>query len=106
MLTVISVKDSQGVYQDKQYHNFNVYGLNSDTTNPKVVAGGEVEVMKIKADDFVAILNRNIGALNAPNIKKVEDIIGLYITPVYNRWGNVEDFTLSIPEDPLSYPED
>ena len=98
MKTIISVKESKGEYQGKQYHNFNVYGLDPDTKNSSVVAGAEVEVMKIKADDFIAILNRNIGALNDPNIRRVSDIVGLYITPVYNRWGNVEDFTLAIPE--------
>lgn len=98
-IKVISVKDSQGTYEGKPYHNYNVYGLNSETHNPKVVAGGEVEVMKIKADDFVAILNRNIGALNNPNVKNVVDIIGLHIMPVYNRWGNVEDFTLAVPKE-------
>lgn len=98
MKTIISVKESKGEYQGKQYHNFNVYGLDPNTTNSSVVAGGEVEVMKIKADDFNSILYRNIGALNNPNIKQVTDIIGLYIQPVHNRWGNVEDFTLAVPE--------
>ena len=63
-----------------------------------VVAGAEVEEMKIKADTFVAILNRNFGALNNPEIKQVKDIIGLHISPSYDKFGNVADFTLAIPE--------
>ncbi len=96
--TIVSIKEQQGEYQGKQYHNFVVYGLNPDTTNPQVILGAEVEPMKIKADNFVAILNRNIGAMNNPDIKTVKDILGLYINPVYNKFGGVEDFTLAIPE--------
>lgn len=97
MKTIISVKESKGEFKGKQYHNFNVYGLDPNTTNSSVVAGGEVEVMKIKADNFNAVLYRNIGALDDPDIKQVSDIVGLLIQPVYDRWGNVADFTLSLP---------
>ncbi len=97
-ISIISVKEKQGNYQGKDYHNFNIFGINPDSTNPQVVAGAEVEEMKIKADTFVAILNRNFGALNNPEIKQVKDIIGLHISPSYDKFGNVADFTLAIPE--------
>lgn len=97
-ITIISVKEKQGEYQGKAYHNFNVYGINPESTNPQVVAGAEVKDFKIKADAFVACLNRNIGAMNNPDIKTVKDIIGLYINPVYDEWGHVADFTLAVPE--------
>jgi len=96
--TIISVKEQQGEYQGIHYHNFIVFGLNPNTSNSHVIVGAEVEQMKIKADAFDAILNRNIGALNNPDIKTVKDILGLYINPVYNKFGGVEDFTLAIPE--------
>ncbi len=96
--TIVSIKEQQGEYQGRQYHNFVVYGLNPDTTNPQVILGAEIEQMKVKADSFVAILNRNIGAINNPDIKTVKDILGLYISPVYNKFGGVEDFTLSVPD--------
>lgn len=96
--TIVSIKEQQGEYQGRQYHNYVVYGLNPNTSNPQVIVGGEIEQMKVKADAFVAILNRNIGALNNPEVKTVKDILGLYINPVYNKFGGVDDFTLAIPE--------
>lgn len=96
--TIVSVKEKQGEYNGVKYHNFIVYGINPDTTNSQVVAGAEVEEFKVKADNFVAILNRNIGALNNPDVKFVSDIIGLLISPVYNKFGGVDDFTLAIPD--------
>lgn len=96
--TIISVKEQQGEYQGRQYHNFIVFGLNPDSSNPQVIVGSEVEQMKIKADTFVAVLNRNFGAMNNPNIKTVKDILGLYIVPIYNKFGGVEDFTLAVPD--------
>lgn len=97
-ISIISVKEQKGEYQGKAYHNYVVYGINPDSTNPQVVVGADVEIMKIKADTFVAALNRNIGALGNPNVKQAKDILGLHIAPIYNKWGNVEDFTLAIPE--------
>lgn len=98
MLTIVSVKEKQGEYLGKAYHNYLVYGLNPDSTNTQVVAGVEVEQMKIKADSFIAILSRNIGALNNPDVRTVKDIVGLYITPVYDKYGGVVDFTLAVPD--------
>ncbi len=96
--TIVSVKEQQGEYKGIQYHNYVVYGLNPNTTNPQVIVGAEVEVMKIKSDAFVSILGRNIGAMNNPDVKTVKDILGLYINPVYNKFGGVDDFTLAVPE--------
>ncbi len=96
--TIVSVKEQQGEYQGRQYHNFIVYGLNPNSSNPQVLVGAEVEAMKIKADAFAAILGRNIGALNDPTVKTVKDILGFLISPVYNKFGGVEDFTLAAPE--------
>lgn len=95
---IISVMEKQGEFKDKPYHNFLVYCVEPDTTNPQVRCGCEVDMLKIKADDFVAMLNRNIGALNNPNIKTVKDIVGLHILPVYGKFSVVKDFVLSVPE--------
>lgn len=97
-ITVISVKEKKGEFQGKSYHNFNIFGLSDESTNEQLIAGAEVKEFKIKADRFAECLNRNIGALGNPSVKKVQDIIGLYIMPVYNEFGNVIDFTLSIPD--------
>lgn len=96
--TIVSVKEQKGEYQGRQYHNFVVYGLNPDTTNPQIIVGAEVEQMKIKADNFITILGRNLGALNNPDIKTVKDILGLLISPSYDKFGGVVDFTLAVPE--------
>lgn len=97
-IKIISVKEKKGEYQGKTYHNFNIYGLNPESSNPQIVAGAEVKEFKIKADNFVTSLGRNFGALNDPNLKTVKDIIGLLIDPVYDEWGNMQDFTLTYPK--------
>lgn len=97
-MTVISVKSSVGEYQGVKYDNVLVYAMNPDSTNPKVLAGCEVEQLKIKTPEFNAMLYRNIGALNNPEIKEVKDIIGLMISPTYGKFGVVSDFTLAVPE--------
>lgn len=99
-ITIISVKEQKGEYQGKTYHNYVVYGINPDSKNSQVVCGSDVEQMKVKAEVFLAALNRNIGALGNPNVKDVRDMLGLHIVPVYNKWGNVDDFVLAIPEKP------
>lgn len=103
--TIISVKEKQGTFEKDgkviDYHNFEIYGLNPFSTNEQVVAGGEVKVFKVKAPVFVEVLQRNFEALNNPNITKVQDIVGLYISPVFGEWGakgGLDDFTLAVPE--------
>lgn len=95
---ILSVTEKQGEYQGNKYHNFYIYSIDPETHNQQVLVGGEVEIFKIKADDFVACLNRNFGALNDPEIKTVNDIINLNIIPMYNKYGGVIDFTLSVPK--------
>lgn len=97
-LTIISVKESQGEYMNRPYHNFVVSAMNPETTNPKIVAGCEVVQLKIKADEFPIVLGRAIGALGDPNVTKVQDIIGLYVLPVFDQWGKCTDFSLAVPE--------
>lgn len=97
-VSIISVKEKQGEYQGKAYHNCIIFGVLPEVTNPQVVAGCEVKEYKMKADAFNACLNRNIGMLNNPDIKTVSDVIGLHITPVFDEWGHMIDFTLAVPE--------
>lgn len=97
-MTVISVKRSSGEYEGNKYDNYMLYAMNPETTNPKVLAGCEVEQIKIKADAFPLILGRALGALGDPKLTDVKDIIGLYISPVYGKFGVVTDFTLALPK--------
>ena len=47
---------------------------------------------------MLAALDRNIKALNDPSIKSAADLAGVLITPVYNKFGGCDDFTLALPE--------
>ncbi len=58
----------------------------------------QAQVLKIKAENFLTALGRNVAALNKPEIKTVKDIEGLLIVPVYDKFGNCNDFTLSLGE--------
>lgn len=104
-ITIISVKEKKGTFEKDgksiDYHNFEIYGLNPFSTNEQVVAGGEVKTFKVKANTFVEVLKRNFDALNDSSITKVQDIIGLYISPVFGEWGakgGLDDFTLAVPK--------
>ena len=98
-ITIISIKEKKGNYEGRDYHNFNIFGLNYQSDNQQLVAGAEVKEFKIKASDFDTAFKRNVAALDNPRLEKVADLIGLYISPVYNEFGNVTDFVLSLPED-------
>lgn len=94
-LQIISCKRKAGDYEGRHYDNFVLTCADYESTNKSVVFGPDIEELKIKADAFSVSLGRNIGALNDPEIKVVQDIEGLLIVPVYNKFGNVVDFTLS-----------
>lgn len=96
-IQIISIKEKKGSYEGRDYHNFNIFGLNPDSENEQLIAGGEVKEFKIKASDFERAFKRNVDALNSSRLKDVKDLIGLFIVPVYNEFGNCQDFTLSIP---------
>lgn len=70
-ISIISVKEKKGNYEGKDYHNFEIYGLNPYSSNKQVIAGGEVKIFKVKANVFVEVLKRNLEAINNPNISKV-----------------------------------
>ena len=97
-ITIISIKEKKGTYEGRDYHNYNIFGMNPDSNNTQLIAGAEVKEFKMKADAFVMALGRNLGTLNDPKITQAKDIIGLHILPVYNEFGNVTDFTLSLPD--------
>lgn len=97
-IQIISIKEKKGSYEGRDYHNFNIFGLNPDSDNQQLIAGGEVKDFKIKASDFEAAFKRNVDVLKSSRLKEVKDLIGLYIVPVYNEFGNCQDFTLSIPD--------
>ena len=97
-ITVISIKRKKGTYEGRDYDNTEVFGFVQNSTNEQLVCGQEVEVCKFKTPAFDESLERNLSALNSPNVKSVTDLVGLNFVPVYNKFGNCEDFMLSVPD--------
>lgn len=95
--SIISVMEKQGEYKDVKYHNFYIYSVDPETTNPKVLGGVEVEEFKIKADVFPGMLNRALIALGDTTRTEAKDLVGLLISPVYAKFGVLADFTLALP---------
>lgn len=99
MMTIIGLKRKNGTYQGKPYDNFFVDVLISGVNDPTVIAGGDIAEFKIKQEDFVMALTRNIAALNDSNIKEAKDIIGLLFAPAFSKYqGVTTDFTLAVPD--------
>ncbi len=98
-MTVIGLKRKSGEFQGKPYDNFFVDVAISDPANETIIAGCNVAEFKIRADNFLSAMGRNIGALNSPNVKEAKDIIGLLFLPAYSEFkGVTTDFTLAVPE--------
>ena len=97
-MTIQSIKRKKGIFQDKPYDNIEVSGFVLNSTNEQVLCGNEIETCKFKTQAFTECLDRNIKAIGDPDIKDVTDLVGLCFVPVYNKFGNCDDFTLSVPE--------
>lgn len=98
-MTIIGLKRKKGEYQGKAYDNFFVDVLISDSSDASVIAGGDIAEFKIRSDDFFSAMGRNVAALDSPNVKGEQDIIGLWFSPAYSKYqGVTTDFTLAIPE--------
>lgn len=99
MMTIIGLKRKNGVYQGKPYDNFFVDVLITGVNDSTVIAGGDIAEFKIKGEDFLFALTRNIAALNDPNVKEAKDIVGLLFSPAFSKiQGVTTDFTLAVPE--------
>ena len=91
---VRSAKHKKGTYEGKDYDNVTIFAENPDSTNEQVLFGPEVEVLKMKTEDFKAALGRNRGN----GFTFADEMLDALIQPVYDKWGNVTDFTLFKPE--------
>mgnify|MGYP001037496745 CR=1 FL=1 len=99
MMTIIGLKRKNGTYQGKPYDNFFVDVLITGVNDPTVIAGGDIAEFKIKQEDFIMALTRNLGVLNDPNVKEAKDIVGLLFAPAFSKFqGVTTDFTLAVPE--------
>lgn len=98
--SIISIVRKKGSYEGKDYDNVLVYGENVDGGKyVKPLCGSEVEMMKSKYEAFAVTLGRCINTLNSDKIKGVADLLGVYIQPIYNKYGQMEDFNLMLPPD-------
>lgn len=97
-MTIQSIKRVSGTYEGRNYDNTVVSGFVLNSTNEQVLCGNEIEVCKFKTPVFAEALDRNIKALNDPKIKSAVDLAGVLITPVYNKFGGCDDFTLALPK--------
>lgn len=99
-LQITAIKRKNGSYEGKFYDNYYIYTTDYSSTNTALVFGPDIDTIKIKAEDFAQELGRNIAVLGNPNIQKVQDIEGLLINPIYNKFGTCTGFTLFLsPED-------
>lgn len=96
MLQIISLKHKTGSYEGNQYDNYVIHAVDYDSENKALIFGPDTEDIKIKADLFAMELKRNISMLNSPSVKRVEDIEGLLIVPIYNKFGNCTGFNLDL----------
>lgn len=92
---IVSLKHKTGSYEGNSYDNYIIHTTDYTSTNKALIFGPDTDDIKIKADVFAMELGRNIAMLNDPNIRVVEDIEGLLIVPIYNKFGTCTGFTLS-----------
>ncbi len=111
MLQIVSLKHKTGSYEGNNYDNYVIHCVDYESTNKVLIFGPDTEDIKIKADVFAMELGRNIAMLNSPAVKRVEDIEGLLIVPIYNKFGNCTGFNLDLgaaasePAKPEAKPE-
>lgn len=98
VMTIKSIKRKKGTYEGRDYDNVEVSGFVVNSVNEQVICGEEIETCKFKAAVFADALERNIKALNSPHVKDVSTLYGLLFSPVYNKFGNCDDFSVAIPD--------
>ncbi|MBE6889639.1 MAG: hypothetical protein E7485_06460 [Ruminococcaceae bacterium] len=87
---VRSAKHKKGTYEGKDYDNINIFCENPYSENEQVLFGPEIEILKVKYTDFTAAFQRN----KANGFSMIQEMEGNLIQPVYDKFGNVVDFTL------------
>lgn len=92
-LILQTAKRKTGEYEGRRYDNVYLYAFDPDSKNEQLIFGPDVETIKMKYEDFCNAIARNVAALSYVNTAK--DAEGLFIIPVYNKFGNCTDFTLS-----------
>lgn len=95
MLIVRSAKRKTGTFEGKAYDNVVIFAEDNASTNQQLLFGPECKQLKIKADAFSIAFGKS----SANGFSKVPDMEGAIIQPVYDEWGNMQDFTLFKPDD-------
>lgn len=89
-MKVVNAKRKTGTFEGNAYDNVVILVTDDNTKNKQLLIGPDDDKLKIKADDFAFAMGRN----SENGFKGVQDIEGAIIVPVYNKYGNVVDFTL------------
>lgn len=92
-LKILTAKHKKGEYQGRSYDNVLLFAVDESSMNEQLFFGPDVEQMKIKYAAFCDIVSRLSQAHDY--VKNVRDLEGLFIIPVYDKFGNVTDFSVS-----------
>ena len=102
MLIVRSAKQKQGTFEGKAYDNVIIFAEDVNSTNKQLLFGPEMKQLKIKTEAFKEAFNRN----KANGFAMIPEMQGAIINPVYDEWGNVQDFTIFKPEKDANGAQD
>ena len=103
---IISLKHKTGSYEGNSYDNYIIYTADYESTNKALMFGPDIDDIKVKAEVFAMELGRNIAMLNNPAVTKVQDLEGLLIVPIYNKFGTCTGFNLSMGAESSTAPAD
>lgn len=100
---ILNVVRKKGEYQGRSYDNVITYAQNvGDDQYVKHLCGPEIEAFKVKYEQYAFALGRALGALNSDKIKGVPDLEGILLHPIFDKYGTMIDFNLSLPSKPIS----
>lgn len=83
MLKIVGIQRKSGEFQGNRYDNIMIHCIN-DESKPPCIAGGVCETLKVKYADLGAVFGGLIS-----NDSDFRSLVGMAITPFYDRFGNV-----------------
>lgn len=88
-MVILAIVHSAGVYEGNPYDNVLFHCFTEQDELPKgLLAGQPVETVKLKT----SVVKDCLGELNSVNW---QNVVGGEILPVYNKFGQVKNFSLS-----------
>lgn len=101
LLRIKTIKHKKGIYENKPYDNYEVLGFVVNDTNSSVICGEDFLICKFSSEVFEKSLDRNLKALNKPELNNSHALEGIYMVPVFGTQGiqgKCEDLFLSLPD--------